>query len=160
LGQLRQGIKPIGASPAPADLTVLDTLRDVEADLADLLDAVLERVAPRTRASATSPRRIAQLITLLTKVGADDELLGHVVGEARRMHRRVRHALGDSEEVRQLAQRCPFCGARSLRILVERDLVVCGNAGCRCDDAACRCGDPDRPRRHQWKTTDLMESAA
>jgi hypothetical protein len=160
LGQLRQGIKPIGASPAPADLVVLDTLRDVECDLADLLDAVLERVAPRTRPSATSPRRIAQIITLLTKVGADDDLLDHVLAEARRMHRRVKHALGDAEEVRQLAQRCPRCGAKSLRLLVERDVVVCGNAACRCPDPACRCGDPDRPRRHQWTTTELLEPAA
>ncbi|MCY9786851.1 hypothetical protein KIK06_23490 [Nocardiopsis sp. EMB25] len=148
--QLRQGLAPIGASPAPADLIVLDTLRDVETDLADLLDAVCDRVAPTIRRSATNPRRIAQIITLLTKVGADDDLLGHVLSETRRLHRRVRYALGDTEDVRQLRNRCPICGARSLRELPDRGVVVCANPGCWCDDPACGCHDEHRPRRHEW----------
>ena len=159
IGQLAQGLAPIGASPAPADLTVLDTLRDVQTDLGDLLDAVLDRIAPRTRRSATSARQIGQLITLLTKVGAEDDLLDHVTAETRRMHRRVRHALGDTEEVRQLAERCPHCNALSLRALMDRGVIVCGNASCRCPDHTCRCHHPERPRRHQWGITDLMEPA-
>lgn len=157
--QLRQGLAPIGASPAPADLVVLDTLRMVTTDLADLLDAVCDRVAPRVRRSTTNPRRIGQLINLLTKVGADDTLLDHVTTEARRMHRAVKHALGDTEEVRRLSERCPHCGSLSLRALMDRGTVVCGNATCQCADTTCGCHHPDRPRRHQWGLTELMEPA-
>lgn len=158
--QMRAGLAPIGASPAPADLTVLDTLRDVEADLAELLAACLDRVAPSITPARTSPRRIGQLITLLPKIGSVDDLLDHLTTETRRMHRRVKHALGDTEEVRQLAERCPHCGAKSLRALMDRGVVVCGNAACRCQDDQCGCHHPDRPRRHQWTTTELLEPAA
>lgn len=158
--QMRQGLKPIGASPAPADLTVLDTLRDVEHDLAELLGACLERVAPSITPAHTSPRRIGQLVTLLPKVGAVDDLLDHLLTETRRMHRRVKHALGDTEEVRQLTERCPHCNALSLRALMDRGVIVCGNASCQCDDDQCPCSDPDRPRRHTWTITNLMEPAA
>lgn len=157
--QLRQGLAPIGASPAPADLVVLDTLRDVSLDLADLLDAVCDRIAPRVRRSTTNPRRIGQLITLLTKVGADDDLLDHVLTETRRMHRAVKHAIGDTEEIRRLTQRCPHCRALSLRALMDRGTIVCTNASCRCGDLLCPCHN-DRPRRHTWAITDLMETAA
>ena len=158
--QLRQGLAPIGASPAPADLVVLDTLRMVTTDLADLLDAVCDKVAPRVRRSTTTPRRVGQIINLLTKVGADDDLLDHVTAEARRMHRAVKHALGDTEEVRRLTERCPHCNALSLRALMDRGTVVCGNATCQCADTTCGCHHPDRPRRHQWGITELMEPAA
>lgn len=157
--QLRQGLAPIGASPAPADLVVLDTLRMVTTDLGDLLDAVCDRIAPRVRRSTTAPRRIGQLVNLLTKVGADDDLLGHVTTEARRMHARVRHALGDTEEVRRLSERCPHCNALSLRALMDRGLVVCGNATCRCGDDQCGCHNETRPRRHHWGLTELLEPA-
>ena len=159
LEQMANGIVPIGASPAPADLVVLDTLRMVETDLADLLDAVCDRIAPRTRRSTTNPRRIGQLVSLLTRVGAERDLLDHVLSEAHRMHRAVKHALGDTEEVRQLADRCPHCRARSLRALMDRGLVVCGNVFCRCSDDTCGCQHPDRPRRHTWSATEFLETA-
>ena len=156
MGQLRQGLKPIGASPAPGDLTVLDTLRSVEADLGDLLDAVCDRVAPQVRRSATAPRRIGQLVNLLTKVGAEDDLLEHVLSETRRMHRQVKHALGDTEEVRRLTSRCPHCRSLSLRALMDRGIIVCGNAGCRCTDDTCGCHHETRPRRHEWPITSTL----
>ncbi|MEU0492583.1 hypothetical protein ABZ249_25430 [Nocardiopsis sp. NPDC006139] len=159
LEQLANGIVPIGASPAPADLVVLDTLRMVEIDLADLLDAVCDRIAPRTRRSTTNPRRIGQLVSLLTRVGAERDLLDHVLSEARRMHRAVKHALGDTEEVRQLADRCPHCNAKSLRALMDRGVVVCGNGFCRCSDDTCGCHHPSRPRRHTWSATEFLETA-
>ena len=158
--QLRSGLAPIGSSPAPADLIVLDTLRDTETDLRDLLAAILDRTAPQIAPAHTTPRRIGQIITLLPKIGAVDDLLDHLLAETGRMHRRVRHALGDTEEIRQLAERCPHCRAKSLRALMDRGVIVCGNAACRCTDDACPCDHPDRPRRHQWAITDLMEPAA
>ena len=89
-----------------------------------------------------------------------DDLLDHLTAETRRMHGRVRHALGDTEEVRQLSERCPHCNALSLRALMDRGIIVCGNAACRCADTTCGCHHPDRPRRHQWTTTELLEPAA
>lgn len=150
INQLARGLKPIGASPAPIDLVVPSTLKDVTDDLGDLQDAVLERHAPDMAPAHTTPRRIGRIINLLHRIGADDVLLDHVLSETRRMLARVRYALGESEEVRQLALRCPVCGARSLHELPARGVVVCGNAACRCTAPDCRCADPDRPRRHEW----------
>jgi hypothetical protein len=150
INQLARGLKPIGASPALIDLVVPSTLKDVTDELGDLQDAVLERHAPDIAPAATAPRRIGRIINLLHKIGTDDVLLDHVLAETRRMLGRVRYALGESEEVRQLATRCPHCGARSLHELPARGVVVCGNAACRCSDPDCRCHDEDRPRRHEW----------
>ena len=147
--QLRQGLKPIGASPALIDLTIPSVLKDVSDDLGDLQDAVLERVAPDIRPARTVPTRVGRIINLLGRIGADEPLLEHVTAEVRRMRARIRYARGESEEVRQLRNRCPICGARSLRELPDRGLVVCGNAACRCSDPTCHCHN-DRPRRHQW----------
>lgn len=160
LHQLSKGLAPIGASPAPADLVVLDTIRDVRIDLGDLLDACIDRVAPTTNPAHTSARRIGQLVNLLTKIGAVPDLLDHLLSETQRMRARVRYALGENEEIRQLRVRCPLCGARSLRELTARGLIMCSNTMCRCADPTCPCSDPDRPRRHQWNATDFMEHAA
>lgn len=160
LHQLSKGLAPIGASPAPADLVVLDTIRDVRIDLGDLQDACLERHAPDLAPAHTSARRIGRIITLLPKIGADEILLDHVLAETRRMRARVRYALGENEEIRQLADRCPHCNARSLRALIDRGLVVCSNTMCRCTDPTCSCHDETDHRRHQWAATDFMEHAA
>lgn len=154
--QLRHGLKPIGASPALIDLTIPSVLKDVADDLGDLQDAILERVAPDIRPARTVPLRIGRIINLLGRIGADEPLLEHVTAEVRRMRARIKYARGDTEEVRQLRNRCPICGARSLRELPDRGLVVCSNAACRCDDPTCPCHD-DRPRRHQWSA--LLEGS-
>ncbi|WP_017585496.1 hypothetical protein [Nocardiopsis ganjiahuensis] len=148
--QLRQGLKPIGASPSPIDLTIPSVLKDIGDEIGDLQDAVLERVAPDIRPARTVPTRIGRIINLLSRIGADDILLDHVTAEVRRMRARIKHARGESEEVRQLRVRCPICGARSLRELPDRGLVVCASAACRCDDTTCSCHDETDHRRHQW----------
>lgn len=150
LGQLAHGIKPIGASPALIDLTIPAVLKDVADDIGDLQDAVLERHAPDILPAARVPARVARIISLLPKIGTDEMLLDHVLSETRRMRARIRYALGESEEARQLAARCPVCRARSLHVLPEREMTVCANAACRCDDEMCGCHDEERPARHQW----------
>lgn len=153
LTQLARGITPIGASPAPGDLTVMQTRRDIDTDIADLEEAVRERVAPQMRGAATTTRRIGTIIKLLPKVGAVDDLMTHVLAEAHRLRAKARWALGDAGEVRKLAARCPHCGARSLRELPDRAVVTCSNTACQCTDNTCPCDDPAAPRRHQWHAT-------
>lgn len=154
--QLRQGLKPIGASPALIDLTIPSVLKDVADELGDLQDAILERVAPDIRPARTVPSRIGRIINLLGRIGADEPLLDHVTAETRRMRARIRYARGESEEVRQLRNRCPICGARSLRELPDRGLVVCASAACRCDDTNCSCHDETDYRRHQWSALERI----
>ena len=153
LTQLARGLKPLGASPAPGDLTVMQTRRDIDTDIADLEEAVRERVAPQVRGAATTNRRIGNIIKLFPKVGAVDDLMTHVLAEAYRLRARARWALGDSGEVRRLTARCPYCGAKSLRELADRGVVTCSNTACWCDDPACPCDDETAPRRHQWHAT-------
>jgi nitrite reductase/ring-hydroxylating ferredoxin subunit len=150
LTQLARGIKPLGASPAPGDITVMQTRRDIDTDIADLEEAVRDRVAPQMRPAATTNRRIGAIVKLLPKVAAVDDLLTHVLSEAYRLRAKARWALGDSGEVRKLTARCPHCGAKSLRELADRGVVTCSNTACRCDDDTCPCGDEAAPRRHQW----------
>ncbi|MFE1104126.1 hypothetical protein ACFW4K_26740 [Nocardiopsis alba] len=148
---LRNGIKPLGASPAPGDITVMQTRHDIDTDIVDLEEAVRERVAPQLRPAATTNRRIGTIIKLLPKIGALEDLLDHVLTEAYRMRAKARWALGDSGEVRKLTARCPHCGAKSLRELADRGVVTCSNVGCRCMDPTCGCHEQDR--RHQWHAT-------
>ncbi|WP_433699085.1 hypothetical protein [Nocardiopsis sp. CA-288880] len=150
LVQLARGLKPLGASPAPGDLTVMQTRRDIDTDIADLEEAVRERVAPQMRPAATTNRRIGRIISLLPKIGAVDDLMTHVLAEACRLRARARWALGDSGEVRKLTARCPHCGAKSLRELTDRAVVTCSNIACRCMDPTCGCHDATAARHHQW----------
>ena len=150
LTQLAHGIKPLGASPAPGDLTVIQTRRDIDLDVADLEDAVRERVAPQMPPAATTTGRIGTIIKLLPKVGAVDDLMTHVLSEAYRMRAKARWALGDSGEVRKLTARCPHCGAKSLRELPDRAMVTCSNTACRCTDPTCACQHDAAARHHQW----------
>lgn len=151
LQQLAQGLAPLGASPAPAgvDLVRLDTLDAVAAGLDQLERDVIAWVAPSLAPTDTAARRVDTIARLLPKIGSHPDLLGHVRREVRRLHSRVQYALGETDEVRTLAPRCPYCGARSLREIVGRDLVVCVNAGCRCEDDLCGCRE-ETPTRHQW----------
>jgi len=153
LTQLARGLKPLGASPAPGDLTVMQTRRDIDTDIADLEEAVRERVAPQVRGAATTNRRIGNIIKLFPKVGAVDDLMTHVLAEAYRLRARARWALGGFGEVRRLTAWCPYCGAKSLRELADRGVVTCSNTACWCDDPACPCDDETAPRRHQWHAT-------
>ncbi|MFJ9555307.1 hypothetical protein ACIRPH_15925 [Nocardiopsis sp. NPDC101807] len=82
LTQLARGLKPLGASPAPGDITVMQTRRDIDLDIADLEDAVRERVAPQMRGAATTNGLIGTIIKLLPKIGTVDDLMTHVLAEA------------------------------------------------------------------------------
>lgn len=144
----RRGLAPIGASRTPANLLALDVLRDTEQELAELEDAVCERVAPELRPAASTGARITRLLDLLPKL--HDDLARHVSAETVRMSRRAAWLLGDTTPIHKLDARCPLCDCRSLRVLLDRMVVVCINPACTCHDDLCGCRNESGRTRHQW----------
>ncbi|MDT0305083.1 hypothetical protein [Streptomonospora wellingtoniae] len=145
---------PIGTSPAPLDLTLLDTTRDIELDLADLEGAVIDRVAPALTPAAGTQARILRIKDLLGKAAQDADLARHVAAEARRLTQRAAAVLGEHEPpVRLTTIRCPLCDCLSLRLRQDADLVECFNPKCTCVDFLCGCTDVPRRTRHQWPAT-------
>ncbi|MFD0772625.1 hypothetical protein ACFQZ2_01665, partial [Streptomonospora algeriensis] len=69
-----RGAAPIGTSPAPLDLTLLDVVRDAELDLVDLEGAVCDRVAPALHPAADTDARIRRIKDLLGKTAQQDDL--------------------------------------------------------------------------------------
>ncbi len=140
-----------GSAPAaPIRLFVSDTIRDITDGVVELEEAVCEKLrVPRPRQGSVE-QRLTRLIGLLDRVGQQPVLAEHVRSEARRMARRCSRALGDGAETPvRVRGRCPYCASVSLRVLPERDDVLCINPGCRCGDPACACCT-DRRHRHSW----------
>jgi hypothetical protein len=166
LEQMRRGITPIGASPAPGDLTIPSTLARADRDLGVLVRAVQyglgdvpaparPKLATRGFRPVVGPEaHITRLVKLVPRAVAHEDLADHLLSEIRRIHATVRWALGDAEEVRALPTRCYICGAKSLRAFPARGIIRCVNASCRCEEAGCGCADPDRPTRHWWPAAD------
>ncbi|MFD8531516.1 hypothetical protein ACFV0L_29260 [Streptosporangium canum] len=146
---LSQGIKSLGSGRAPLNLDVLAALADIEACVVDLEAAICERLGTTPLAGATTAERISRFVGLLDRIAAHEVLAEHVEAEAVRLHRQASRALGDTEPVRRLDARCPICGARSLRALPDREVVVCVNTVCRCADDDCPC-NATTSRRHCW----------
>jgi len=155
---LRRGLVVLGDSRAPLDLTVLDAALDIAAAVAELEDAVCDRLGLTPLARASTCDRINRLIGLLDRVAAIPDLGDHVHSEAVRLHGMARRALGDTEPIHRLNARCPICGAKSLRAFPERQIVACVNTACRCAEAECEC-HADRPGRHRWVFAEWPELA-
>lgn len=147
----RPGRRGRAAPSVPIRLFVSDTIRDITDDVVELEEAVCEKLrVPRPRTGSVE-QRLARLIPLLDRVGEWPVLAEHVRNEARRMARRCSRALGDeAESPVRVSGRCPYCESVSLRVLPQREDVLCINPGCRCGDAACACCT-DRRHRHSWK---------
>ncbi|WP_067967495.1 hypothetical protein [Nocardiopsis trehalosi] len=133
------GRTPLGASPAPLDVGLLDLLGALDTDLGELEAAVRDAVAPDVR-PAPPADRCAALLRLLPLVAARDEvLLAHVAREATRLARTAGRATGEAEAVERVPGRCPSCDAPSLLLRTATDLISCTNP-------ACGAGWP----RHRW----------
>ncbi|MEV4245243.1 hypothetical protein AB0J63_17735 [Streptosporangium canum] len=146
---LARGIKTLGDGKAPLNLAVLDAAADITAGVAELEDAVCERLGITPLVGATTAERISRIIGLLDRVALHEDLAEHVHTEASRLRRAASRALGDSEPIVKLKARCTICRSLSLRAFPERAVVACVDETCRCDNEDCPCGW-ERPQRHTW----------
>lgn len=153
-----RGLVPVGASPAPLDIPLLDLLRSIRLELAELAAAIADRVAPDL--TPPPPGRVIQRIgDLLPLTARVPDLAEHAHAELRRLDRRAGAALGDVEPLVRIGSvRCPVCACLSLRLLEDRDQALCVNSGCRCPDLLCGCHDTP-PRRHIWHRNDWFALA-
>ncbi|MFD7918937.1 hypothetical protein ACFV3R_06925 [Streptomyces sp. NPDC059740] len=143
------GLSVPGHSSAPVRLYVSDAIRDITDGVAELDEAVHERLGLGRPRRMSVPERLVRIGSLLERVAADAVLAAHVRSELRRMARRCARALGETEPVVRLPGRCPWCDSVSLRVFPERDAVLCVNPGCRCGYPGCDCG-VDPAFRHLW----------
>ncbi len=155
-----------GASLAPVDVGVLDTIVLVTETVWECREYVREQLAAVVDACAvpSQPAHRDQLVpmaarwlqTHLDALRPLDLILEHVAGEAHVAARLVRTALGDEPRTVQLTKiGCPVCDLRQLEVEVDADppLLRCaanrppGQALCVCSDPHCGCrrGDP-----HTW----------
>lgn len=144
-----KGIKTLGNSKAPLRIDVLDARRDIATALAELEDAVTERLGITSLIGVTMATRIGRLVGLLDRVALHPDLADHVHAEAVQLAHAAARGIGDVEAVHRMNARCPHCDSRSMRALPERELVSCVNDSCRCDDDECQCHSAT-PRRHRW----------
>lgn len=146
---LAQGLKALGNAPAPLNLNVLDARDHIHTAVAELEEAVCDKVGTSRLTRSTTAARITRLIGLLDRIAHHENLADHVHREAARLRQTARIALGEQEPVVRLTARCLHCDSVSLRAFPERATVACVNRECRCDDEDCPCGwDP--PQRHVW----------
>ncbi|MEV4672183.1 hypothetical protein AB0K34_11075 [Actinomadura sp. NPDC049382] len=148
----RLGFYGVGDSRAPINLSALDALDAIRKGVPEIEGAVCEWLGLTPLAGASPGQRITRVIGLLRRVETLPELAAYVHTEATRLNRWARSALGEAETVHRLTARCPICGAVSLRVFLEREIVACVNDVCICDDPDCGCDPqpPRRPRRHRW----------
>lgn len=144
-----QGLKALGDAPAPLDLSVLDARDHSVLAVAELEDAVCDKLGITVLTSANTGQRIARLIGLLDRIAHHDDLAHHVHSESVRLRQMARIALGEAEPVVRITARCLYCDSLSLRAFVERVTIACVNTTCRCDDTDCPCGW-EKPQRHVW----------
>ncbi|MGI5493866.1 hypothetical protein [Microtetraspora malaysiensis] len=148
---LSHGLAVLGASPAPLDMDVMAAEMHIGEAVAVLEIDICEQFGLTPLKGATTAVVITRIVGLLDRIAADEDLAAYVLDEARRLNRRAAGALGDVEPPRRLDARCPICDAKSLRMLADRELVVCGNPGCRCGDESCPCRWERSRRPHMWE---------
>lgn len=161
-----------GASPAPVDVGVLDTLSDLLMDLADLADRICEtagRPEPDPPSTAYDYAAIPRLCAAATAhlpdaAAADPEALDDAQQAASRLRRTLAAALDDLIDGQRLTALCAWChgttiaapvgGERTLvvRLVASRPVIVC--EGPLCDPPPSECstwvgGRPAWPQ-HQW----------
>jgi hypothetical protein len=146
---LVQGLKPSGASPAPLDLSVFDARTHIIMSVAELEEAVCERLGLTGLSMGNPVEQLTRLIGLLDRIALLDDLADHVHQEAARLRQTARIVLGEAEPVVRLAGRCPNCRSRSLRAYPERYTVACVDPTCQCEDQDCPC-QREQSWRHIW----------
>lgn len=142
-----RGIKPMGASPAPLNLNVLNTEMETHAGIRDVEREVCAWLGMTPMPSLTPAEVVTRIIGLLGRVESLPDLAEWVMHQVQEMNFRAARALGDVEPLHRISGRCPFCRARSLRALPERGVVACTNPACRCADEGCHCHSG---RCHTW----------
>lgn len=146
---LRQGLKALGTAPAPLDLSVFDARVHIIMSVAELEEAVCDRLGLTGLSPGNPGEQLTRLIGLLDRINLLDDLADHVHGEASRLRQTARVALGEAEPVIRLTARCLHCGSLSLRAYPERFTVACVDPTCRCGDEDCPCSR-EKPQRHVW----------
>lgn len=146
---LSLGLKALGSAPAPLNLNVLDARDHIIIAVAELEDAVCDRLGLTPLQQGGARDRILHLVNLLDRVALHEDLGDHVHREAARLRQTARIALGEAEPVVRLTARCIICRSLSLRAFVERAVVACVDSACRCDDEDCPC-QWETPQRHVW----------
>ncbi|WTW94744.1 hypothetical protein OG216_15715 [Streptomycetaceae bacterium NBC_01309] len=154
----QRGLVPSGPGGAPLRLSVLDTDMDITASLAELEEAVHDRLGLPAPRPADVPTRLVRILRLLDPIGRDADLAEHALAELRRMARRCARVLGDTEPIRRIRPRCPLCDSVSLRAFTSRHIVLCVNPGCRCEDEGCACHHVPGAR-HRWERAEWAELA-
>lgn len=149
LNEQRHGLSVPGQSAAPIRLHISDAIRDITDGVAELEEAVHDRLGLGRPRRLPVPGRLERIAALSGAITADETLAEHVRDEIRRMSRRCSRALGETEPMVRLPGRCPECGSVSLRAFPARRVVLCVNPGCRCADAGCDCRT-DPAFRHLW----------
>lgn len=158
LWNTQRGLVPGGPGGAPLRLSVLDTDMDITASLAELEEAVHDRLGLPAPRPADVPTRLVRLLRQLDPIARDADLAEHVLAELRRMARRCARVLGDTEPIRRIRPRCPLCDSVSLRAFTSRHIVLCVNPGCRCEDEGCACHHVPGAR-HRWERAEWAELA-
>ncbi|WP_093799550.1 hypothetical protein [Streptomyces sp. Wb2n-11] len=143
------GLTAPGHSAAPLRLHVSDALRDISDGVAELDEAVHDKLGLGRPRRATVPQRLTRIRALLGRIAAEPVLAAHVRDELRRMARRCGRALGDTEAMVRVGGRCPWCASVSLRAFPARRAVLCVNPACRCSRTDCDCRT-DLAFRHLW----------
>ncbi|MGA4545069.1 hypothetical protein ACPA54_34280 [Uniformispora flossi] len=149
---------PSGGHAAPLNLAALDADIDITASIAELEEAVHDRLGYPAPPAGDVTTRLIRILRLLDVVERDADLAEHVQSELRRMARRCARALGDTEPIRRIRPRCPLCDSVSLRAFAARHIVLCVNPGCRCDDETCACHVAPGAR-HRWERGEWAELA-
>lgn len=162
-----------GASPAPVDVAVLDTLSDLLMDLADLADRICETAGalpPEPPSTAYDypaiPRLCAAATTHLPDAAAaDPEALDDAAETAARLRRTLAGVLEEILDGQRLTAICAWCrgttpqaptgGERTMvvRLVAGRPVIVC--EGPLCDPPPNECstwvrGRPAWPE-HAWQ---------
>ncbi|WP_226899026.1 terminase large subunit domain-containing protein [Nonomuraea phyllanthi] len=122
------GLKALGNAPAPLDLSALDARDLIVTSVAELEEAVCDKLGLTPLARPTTAERITRLIGLLDRIALHEDLADHVHAEAARLRQTARIVLGEAEPVVRLTARCIHCRSLSLRAYPERAVIAARNA--------------------------------
>jgi len=174
LENLKAGIKPSGATPAPGSISAYSIREEAQRDVDDLAEWLNHRmrtagiclVRDQSYASIGYDDqhigRLADYVHATTNVG----LLGEVHRTVEDITTRTRIVI-DGRDAKALPDPCPFCGRHTLVMYASRPWEKRGATGegvircerdpktfkyetCTCDDSYCHCKTASH-QRHEWR---------
>jgi hypothetical protein len=166
----RQGLAPVGATPAPLRVAVLNAQAvavGAVVDAAWVVSSALRRqpMLAFTIAGSGYQERFRAAVEYLrvTLRLIDPDLAGAIGVELDRADRQARAACGIAPDRRRFGDvACPACGRRSLVIRTlgtDSAAVECDRGDCRCRGVDCLCRQPARSRncgaRHMWDAAEF-----